>query len=172
LGSGPIGLSVLLALKDKQVNNIYATDKIETRFQLAEKLGAVWSGNPDKINVVEEIIKKVPLLLDAVFDCSGDQNALNQAVELLKPGGQLIIVGIPDKNRISFNINKLRRKELVIKNVRRQNECTMAALTLVSRHGREVKKIITHRFPLVQTKAAFDIVAGYQDDVVKTLIRV
>jgi L-iditol 2-dehydrogenase len=172
LGVGPIGLSVLLALKDKRVNKIFVTDKIETRLNLAKKLGAVWSGNPDSSDVVKEIINEVPLFLDAVFDCSGDQKALNQAVELLKPGGQLILVGIPEKNRISFNINKLRRKELVIKNVRRQNECSVAAIDLAVRQSREVKKIITHRFPLLHTEKAFDLVAGYRDGVVKALIQV
>jgi L-iditol 2-dehydrogenase len=171
LGTGPIGLSVLLALKDRKINNIYVSDKITNRLELAKKLGAVWGGNPDKSDVVHEIKKKEPLLLDAVFDCCGDQEALDQAIDLLKPGGQLIIVGIPEQDRISFDINNLRRKELVIKNVRRQNECAEAAIDLASRRSKEVKKIITHRFPLANTKEAFDLVAGYRDGVVKALIK-
>jgi L-iditol 2-dehydrogenase len=170
LGTGPIGLSVLLALKDKQVNAIYATDRIDSRLNLAKKLGAAGVWNPDKRDVVNEIRGKTPLLLDAVFECCGDQSAINQAVDLLKPGGQLIIVGIPVKNRISFDMNQLRRKEIVVKNVRRQNECTVAALELVARRAGEIKKIITHRFPLIHTKAAFDLVSEYKDGVVKALI--
>jgi L-iditol 2-dehydrogenase len=172
LGTGPIGLSVLLALKDKQVNTIFVTDCIASRLILAQKLGAAAGCNPDTSDVVKEIAGKAPLLLDAVFECCGDQDAINQAVDLLKPGGQLIIVGIPAKNRISFDITKIRRKEIVIKNVRRQNECTREAVNLVARRMREIRKIITHRFPLTRTREAFDLVSEYRDGVVKAVITV
>jgi L-iditol 2-dehydrogenase len=33
-----------------------------------------------------------------------------------------------------------------------------------------VKELITHHFPFRESKAAFDLVAGYQDGVVKAMI--
>ena len=92
LGSGPIGLSVLLATKLASVPTIFVTDKIDTRLQIAKQVGASWLGNPNKEDVVD-LIK--PNSLDAVFECCGDQQALGQAIDLLKPGGELLIVGIP-----------------------------------------------------------------------------
>ena len=171
LGMGPIGLCVLLSLKDRQKHKVYVTDKIDTRLALAKKLGAVWRANPDSVDIVAEMLHHVPLSLDAVFECSGDPEAIKQAVDLLKPGGQLIIVGIPEQDTISFDINQLRRKELVIKNVRRQNECSVAAIDLVMRRSKDIKKMITHRFSLAEVKKAFNMVAGYRDGVVKALIK-
>ncbi|GAI82519.1 unnamed protein product, partial [marine sediment metagenome] len=70
-GSGPIGMSALLPALSSGAANIYVTDKIEERLKLAEKMGASWIGNPDKIDVVHEIKKNEPLLLDVVFECCG-----------------------------------------------------------------------------------------------------
>jgi L-iditol 2-dehydrogenase len=169
-GAGPIGLSVLLAAHLGKAGTIYVTDKIDARLKASRRAGADWTGNPAKLDVVAEIAKQEPLLLDVVFECCGQQEALDQAVDLLKPGGRLMLVGIPEVDRVSFAINTLRRRELCIQNVRRQNACVQPALDLIEKGKIDVDFMITHRFPLDQSKAAFDLVAGYQDGVVKAMI--
>ena len=49
----------------------------------------------------------------------GEQEAIDQSVDLLAPGGLLVLVGIPEVDRISFNIDQLRRKEIRVQNDRR-----------------------------------------------------
>lgn len=169
LGSGPIGLSVLLAAKLAGIATIFVTDKIDERLKIAKQVGASWIGNPDKQNVVD-LMK--PNCLDAVFECCGDQQALDQAIDLLKPGGELLLVGIPDTNRISFDVHKLRRKEIYIQNVRRQNNCTQTAIDLIENKQIDVDFMATHHFNLEQTAAAFEMVAGYEDGVIKAMIHI
>lgn len=170
LGMGPIGLSVLMALKDQKDHKIYASDKIDRRLTVAKSIGANWTGNPVNLNIESEIQNQEPDMLDAVFECCGDQDALDQAIELLKPGGKLLIVGIPDVNRISFDINRLRRKEIRIQNVRRQNRCMESAIELVERNSRKISSLITHVFPFEKTRDAFELVSEYRDGVVKAII--
>ena len=86
LGVGPIGMTVFYALRSKSIGNVYVTDKIEERLTFSKKLNPAWSGNPDRSNIIGEISKHEPLLLDIVYECSGDPAAISQAVELLKPG--------------------------------------------------------------------------------------
>lgn len=172
LGSGPIGLSVLLACRATGDCRVYATDLIPERQKLAAQLGAAWTGNPRHDDVVRAIRDAEPQGVDLVFECAGEQETLQQGVELLKPGGTLIIVGIPEKDQVSFPIHILRRKELTIRNVRRQNHCTEAAIELVAGGKASVDPLMTHRFPLEETQAAFDMVANYRDGVVKALIHV
>ena len=169
LGSGPIGLSVLLATKLASVPTIFVTDKIDTRLQIAKQVGASWLGNPNKEDVVD-LIK--PNSLDSVFECCGDQQALDQAINLLKPGGELLIVGIPDTNRVSFDVHKLRRKEISIQNVRRQNNCTQTAIDLIENEQLDVDFMAMHHFSLEQIAAAFEMVAGYKNGVIKAMIQV
>jgi L-iditol 2-dehydrogenase len=170
LGSGTIGLSLLLAARANNAGNIYMTDKIDSRCGLAFEHGADWTGNPLKIDVISEIIKKEPLLLDAVFECCGDQEALNQAMLLLKPGGKLIIVGIHSIENISFSADLMRRREISIFSVRRQNESTLEALKLIEKGKVKIDFLATHRFSLDESQKAFNSVAAYKDGIVKALI--
>jgi L-iditol 2-dehydrogenase len=171
LGAGPIGLSVMLAARAQGAARIVMTDKIDSRLALACKAGADWGGNPLRVEVVQEITRLEPAQLDVVFECCGQQEALDQGIELLKPGGKLMVVGIPPTlERVSFKIDILRRKELCIQNVRRQNHCVQATLAMIARREVDVTFMVTHRFPFARTQAAFDLVAGYQDGVVKAMI--
>jgi len=172
LGTGPIGLSVILCAKALGVEKIYATDRIQARLDAARRAGAIWTGNPEKEDVRGAIADAEPLLLDAVFECCGQQEALDQAVELLKPGGRLAIVGIPETDRVSFSIDLLRRKEISIQNVRRQNECFQEAINLIESGKVKPDFMVTHRFRLEHAKEAFDLVASYGDGVVKAMIKV
>ena len=81
-----------------------------------------------------------------------------------------MLIGIPEVDRVSFAIDTLRRRELCIQNVRRQNECMQPALDLVEKGKVNVDSMITHRFPLERTQHAFDLVADYRDGVVKAMI--
>jgi len=171
LGSGPIGLAVLLAAKAAGVRTVYITDKIEERVQAARTAGADWSGNPERSDIVARIRASEPGLLDAVFECCGDQTALDQAVDLLKPGGTLLIVGIPVSDRVSFDIHKLRRKEISILNVRRQSHCFPEAIQLIKNQKANVRFMSTHEFSLADAAKAFELVSGYRDGVIKAIIR-
>ncbi len=166
LGAGPIGLSVLVAAKAAGVGSVYMTDRIVPRLELAKKLGANQTANFDESDAVAPVKAK----LEFVFECCGQQEALDQAIEMLKPGGKLMIVGIPEVDRISFSIDQLRRKEIAIQNVRRQNHCTLKALDGIADKSLIVDSFATHRFKFDDTKAAFDLVASYQDGVVKAMV--
>lgn len=169
-GFGPIGMSVLLSARAQGIDNIYVTDKIDARLAIALKEGAVFSGNPLKENIVEKIRQKEPLELDLVFECCGEQEAFDQAIEVLKPGGRLIVVGIPEFDRWSMNVEATRRKEISLQFIRRQVDCVEPVLEMMNNGLISVDNMVTHRFPFSRTKEAFDLVADYKDGVMKAMI--
>ncbi len=170
LGVGPIGLSVLLPARAQGAEKIYITDKIDDRVKIAKDAGANWAGNCDKVNIVEEIKAIEPGGLDVVFECCGQQDAIEQAIELLKPGGKLMLIGIPTVDRVSFTVDKMRRKEICVQNVRRQVDCVQDALDMIDNKDFDVDFMVTHHFPFEETKEAFDLVANYKDGVIKAMI--
>lgn len=172
LGCGPIGMSVLLCARYFGAKEIYVTDKIDERLKLAEQAGADWTGNPDHSDIVSDIGKAQPDFLDCVFDCCGMQEALDQGVELLTPGGTLMIVGIPEVDRISFNPHSMRRRELTLRNVRRQLGCMQEALDLIEGGKVDAGLMATHRIAFERTKEAFDMVADYRDGVMKAMVEI
>ena len=170
LGSGPIGLSVLAGVRLSGASKVYMTDKINDRLVIASKSGATATFNVLDEDPVLEISKQEPLLLDFTFDCCGKQEALDQAVNLLKPGGKLVIVGIPEFSFFSFSVEHLRRRELTIQNVRRQNGCDKEAIRAIDDGRVVVDHWVTHRFSFSASKVAFDLVADYRDGVMKAMI--
>lgn len=170
LGMGPIGWSVMLPALQMGAGRVYTTDRVAERCGHARRGGAHWAGNPDREDVVAEILGREPLGLDVVFECCGIQDAIDNAVELLKPGGRLMLIGIPETDRLSFVIDKMRRKEITLVNVRRQRGCVRAALDLIEERRIDVDQMITHRFPFERTKEAFDLLTRYGDGVLKAMI--
>jgi len=172
VGSGPIGLCTLLAVRALTPAAVYATDLVDERLAVARACGAVWTGNPQREDVVAAIRRLEPLGMDAVFECAGEQAALDQGIELLKPGGALLVIGIPEIDRVSFSMNTMRRNELRILNVRRQNRCVERAIELIASGRANVRPLVTHHFPLQETARAFQLVSARADGVVKAIIRI
>ncbi len=171
IGCGPIGLSVLLALRATAVPaRVYATDLLPERLAAAERCGATWTGNVRQDDVTAAITRAEPLGLEAVFECSGDPAILDAAQRLLAPGGQLVLVGIPPTDQVAFSIHTMRRRELTFKNVRRQRGCIAPVIELITAGRIDPTPLLTHRFPLVRISEAFQTVAEYRDGVIKAIV--
>ncbi len=169
-GAGPIGLSILFKLLAGEIKNIGVVEPLEYRLEKAKEIGAAYFINPEKESVEEVVKQKEEYLLDVVFEASGEQDAVDNALKILKPGGKLVLVGIPPSAEYTFNMDLMRRKELSVVNVRRQNHCVQEAIDLVVKGKIEIEKMVTHNFSLEETAAAFDMVEGYKDGAIKAMI--
>ena len=112
------------------------------------------------------------MAMDVVFECAGEQETVDQGVELLTPGGKLVVVGIPESERTSMIIANARRKELTFQNVRRQNQCVAPAIEMLAAGEVQLDSMMTHHFSLDDIVEAFDVVANYKDGVIKAMIHV
>ncbi len=172
LGFGPIGFSVLLAAQAAGGRQFFVTDKIDGRLKTARHQGVNYTGNPLKRDIVKEINETEQNQLDVVYECCGDQEAIDQAIDILKPGGKLMIIGIPESERVSFDVSKTRHKEITIQNVRRQVDCVQQAIDLIANKKISLEGFVTHRFTFDQTTEAFDLVEQYQDGVMKAMVTI
>lgn len=170
LGCGPIGMSVFHVLRTRDTSRIYVTEKIPERIEHGKLLNPDWIGNPAQTDIVREIIKREPLGMDVVYECSGDPETIRQAVSLLKPGGVLTIVGIAEVDTVPFPVHELRRKEIPVISIRRQVHCTQKAIDLITSGRTKVADMATHHFSLRDAARAFDLVANYRDGVMKAMI--
>lgn len=95
LGGGPIGLSVIQALKAFDVKKIIVSEVAAKRKEFASQLGATHIVDPTKSNLVKEVRgltegDGVPV----VFDAAGVQGALDEAIECIRVRGALINIAI------------------------------------------------------------------------------
>ncbi len=170
LGFGPIGMSVFQSLKMYDVNTVLVSDKLDYRCEMALQQDADIVVNPDKENIIKQVQEQFPDGCDIAFDATGSQEAIDDAIKILKPGGMLLIIGIPDFDRWSFRADEMRRKEITIKNVRRQNGCEQKAIDAIAQGRVDLSTMVTHRFSIEETVRAYELVADYDDGVMKAVI--
>lgn len=169
-GAGPIGLSILMKLQADGIHNTGVVEPLDYRLKRAGEMGAAYLINPDRDDVVAKVSEKESLLADVVFEASGKQAAIDNAVKILKPGGKLVLVGIPPLGHYTFDMDLMRRKELTVINIRRQNHCVEEAIDLVISGKVDPEQMVTHHFNLSESSEAFDIVEGYKDGAIKVMI--
>jgi len=172
LGTGPIGLSVVLCAKATAACSTLATDLLDERLAVARRCGADVVINARQANVAAACARAGLAEFDVVFECSGDPACVEQGQTLLRPGGALLLVGIPPGDAVSFDPHRMRRHELRFQAVRRQNRCVEPVIGLIAGKRLDPSPLISHRFPMEQVSAAFELVAGFRDGVIKAVIDV
>jgi L-iditol 2-dehydrogenase len=170
LGAGCIGLSILHLAKLSGAQPIFVADKFPWRLALAERLGAV------PINCVETDPVQAVLAatgrhgVDVAIEAAWADHSVQQAAEMARLGGRLVIVGISEDDCLRFKHSTVRRKGLTIRLARRMKHTYPRSIRLVESGVVDLNYMISHRFPLEQTPEAFALNAAYQDEVVKVVI--
>lgn len=157
-GCGPIGLLIIQMAKLSGAAHIFATDKLVHRLDAATGFGAsqvLFAGDNSRLSQIRAATNEHGV--DVAFEAAGVQEAVDDAVAAVRPGGKVILAGIPDDDRTSFSASVARRKGLTIKLVRRMKHTYPRAIELVSKGLVEVRSLVTHRFPLAEAREAFAV---------------
>ena len=170
VGAGPIGLIAVALAKLAGASVIVAADRIEHRLQRARKLGADAAVNVDRESAVDAVMDLTGCGAHVVIDAAGKSESINNAMSCLRPGGRLVVVGIPSERAVPLNLWTALDREARIHVQKRSNGNDHDALDLLKRGQIRSDDIISHRFPLEQGQEAFDTMAEYRDGVIKPLI--
>lgn len=171
LGVGPVGLMTLAAARVAGASRLFASDLLEPRLAMARTYGADVTLRADEADVVEAILEATSGRgVDVAFEAAGAAETPQQCAEAVKPGGTVVLIGIPEDDQLRFQHGTVRRKGLTIKICRRMKHTYPRAIALVSGGQINVARLVTHRFPLERLAEALELVAGYRDGVVKAMI--
>jgi len=179
LGAGPVGLLIAAVAKAAGASEIYMTEPLAYRRQFAldyvadAALDPYPSDGASYIDAVDEIVRLTEGCgVDVAFEAAGAYETPDQCAALARRGGKVIVVGIPSEDRMTFTASTTRHKGLTIKLVRRMKHTYPRAIRLVQNGLVDVEPLATHLFPLVRIAEAFDIVAGYDDGVIRAVIQI
>ncbi|MBC7289084.1 MAG: alcohol dehydrogenase catalytic domain-containing protein [Armatimonadetes bacterium] len=134
VGAGIIGLSVLQVLRARGIEDILVAEPAKENRALAERLGARKTAP-----YAADLLAQLPSLDQqprVVFECSGHPAAFAQAMELCRPAGQVVIIGVPHPDIIEFDTRPPRRKELRFVFSRRYNKRDLPAAVELLREGK------------------------------------
>lgn len=166
LGAGPIGLMLQQVAATSGAGDIYVIDPLQYRCDLAAQLGATATATSREAIFDWTGGRGVDVVLEATNSPHGPQHA----AEIVRIGGRLILVGIPEGDHFGFDASLVRRKGLTIKLSRRMGHVYPRAIKLVAGGRVNLAPLATHHFPLAQAPEAFALQAAYGDGVIKTVI--
>jgi L-iditol 2-dehydrogenase len=157
-GCGPIGL-LLLQVARLAGARLFATDLPSRphRLEAARALGAeVFAAEAGREGgAIRDAAGGGGL--DVALEAAGDNAAVDAAVEAVRPGARVVLVGIPSETRTSFVAGTARRKGLSLVLARRMGDVYPRAIRLVASGRVDVRSFVTHRFPLADVGSAFDV---------------
>jgi L-iditol 2-dehydrogenase len=158
-GCGPIGLLAIQVARAAGASEIIATDILSHRLDAAKALGAdrVIQATPEGEERAQILADTHKDGVDVAFEIAGENLAVETAVETAKPGGRVVLCGIPAENQISFKASSARRKGLSIMMVRRMKHVYPRAIKMVEAGQVDVRSVVSHRFPLERAAEAFDL---------------
>jgi len=152
VGCGPIGLLLLEAALASGATWALAVDPLPHRRAEGLRRGAALALDP------EEVRERVPdAEVDVAFELAGNDAAVEQAMRLVRPGGRVVLGGIPGDDHTCFPASLARRKGLTIAMVRRMKEDVYErGMRLVETGRVDVASLVTSRFPLERAQEAFE----------------
>jgi L-iditol 2-dehydrogenase len=157
VGCGPIGLLLIAALRTAGASHIAAFEPLPHRREAALRYGADVCLRPDILpGDLRELVGEGA---DTVFEMAGTADAVTLSMAAARPGGRVVLGGIPSDDRITFEAATARRKGLTIAMVRRMNDVYGRAIALAAAGSFSLAPLVTDRFGLASAGPAFGIAA-------------
>ncbi|PAA72877.1 hypothetical protein BOX15_Mlig001464g1, partial [Macrostomum lignano] len=109
---------------------------------------------------------------DAAIECTGSVDAVRLSLLSCKPGGCLITVGRGRVREMPLPLAQTAVvREVEIRGVFRYANCYADALSLVARGAVDVRRLITHRYPLDRSEEAFETSRTAAGNAIKVMIK-
>ncbi len=158
IGCGPVGIMALLAARELGAEKIFAIDSIAERLQLAEKFGAAPISLKEN-NAIEMIRAATGGRgVEAALEVVGSPSAQRLALEVVRPGGVISVVGVHTAPHFAFSPGEAYDKNLTYKVGRCPARYYMERLLgLVRQRKYDYRAVISHRLPLAQGVEGYKI---------------
>ena len=154
VGCGPIGLLLIQVLRAAGAGEITAFEPLAHRRAAAAALG-VAAVDPAEAADPAVLAGLTGEGVDVAFEAAGNDAAVQLAMAAARPGGRVVLGGIPGTDTTTFSATVARRKGLTIAMVRRMNEVYPRAIALAAEKRVDLTTLVTARYPLAEVADAF-----------------
>jgi threonine dehydrogenase-like Zn-dependent dehydrogenase len=165
IGLGAIGQGVVQALGARGAQDVTVVDVSDMRIDAALESGAHVGVNAAEVDMLETIWEQKGTTsspyqpksgkIAAVFECSGHESSLKNALEMVRPGGDVLVVALVGHD-ITVDIDKVVQKEIKIKgSFAYALEDTREAFRMLASGEANMKPLISQQFQLGELEKAF-----------------
>ena len=171
VGSGMIGLLVVQTLRLAGCGQIIAVDLADNKLELAKELGADVGLNPKTCNVPDEVKRLTAGRgADVALEVVGATVTINTAIDSLRKGGSLTLVGNLAP-QVEMPLQKIVTRELTLYGSCASNGEYPACIELLSRGAIKVRPLISALAPLEEGAQWFDRLYGGEEGLMKVILQ-
>jgi D-xylulose reductase len=156
IGAGTIGAMTALAALAGGASRVIVADLQPEKLALLSRNRAITGVDvrqEDLVAVVKDATEQWGA--DVVFEASGAVRAFDNILDLVCPGGCVVLIGMPPSH-VPLDIVSIQAKEVRIESVFRYANIFSRALALISSGQIDVKPFISRTFPFSESIAAFE----------------
>ena len=161
VGCGPIGLLLTEVLRAAGAASVVAIEPLAHRREAALARGAAAVLDPAELGDPAAAGGSPALRaaagelgVDVAFEIAGTDSAVQLAMAAVRPGGRVVLGGIPGDDWTRFPASVARRKGLTIAMVRRMNDVYPRAIGLATAGKVDLDSVVSDRFALVKAPEA------------------
>ena len=154
-GSGPIGALGVIAARRAGAAQIVVTDVADSALGFAKKVGADQTINIGANSRALEPFAADKGFFDVMFEASGNEAALRGGLDVMRPGGIIVQLGLGGEMQLPMNV--LVAKELELRGTFRFQEEFGLAVMLIGKGLVNVKPLISATLPFTEATAAFEL---------------
>jgi len=157
VGAGPIGLAAVLTAKLFTPGRIVAIDPAQPRLEKALELGADVAIDNSTEDAVERVMELTDGLgADVAIEAVGIPETFELCTDIVRPGGHVANVGVHG-HPATLHLERLWIRDVTITTGLVDTNTTPRLLKLIAEGRLDATPFATHRFPLGETMAAYDV---------------
>ncbi|MFD0714583.1 NAD(P)-dependent alcohol dehydrogenase [Paenibacillus sp. GCM10027626] len=171
MGMGPIGLLTAANAKLAGAKTVIGVDLEQGRLDAALKLGATHVVNLRQYDLQEKVAEiTAGQGVDVAIETAGNPKAVQGAIAAVKRGGRVVVVGMSPQDEVPVNMSLIVDSELDLRGVFRYHDTYPAAIEILSRKTIDIEQIITGKYALNETAAAFEKALGDKTNTLKLMV--
>lgn len=163
-GMGPIGLFAVSTCKALGAAKVIATELSPLRIELARQVGADQVVSPIGNDVAAEILRECPGGVDGVLEMSGHPSSLSLAIDVVRPGGRISLLGVYSDSKQTLDMDKVIFKGLRIQGIvgRKLWETWDQMQDLLKSGKLDLTPVVTHRMHYTEFHNAMELMKAGQ----------
>ncbi|MFC0243879.1 NAD(P)-dependent alcohol dehydrogenase [Falsochrobactrum ovis] len=169
-GCGTIGIMVAIAALAGGCSRVLISDLSEAKLKIAETYDGITGINLREVDLIDAVNEATENWgADIVFECSGAASAIRDLFKVVRPGGTVVLVGLPPEP-VPFDVSGATARECRIETVFRYANVFDRALALIAAGKVNLKPLISDTFSFDQSIAAFERAAEARPSDIKLQI--
>ncbi len=171
IGPGPIGMIAMRLARVLGAVRIIAVGR-GARLQASRTAGADLLVNFEEGEPVKAVRDATDGVgVDEAIECSGAAGTFRQAVEMVRKGGRVSLIGVPTSKVIEpLPFKHIVHNEIAIFGARANPNVSQKVIPLIASGQLKVADLVTHAFPLEQFPTALDVFVNRRDGAIKVVV--